>query len=372
MTVAILVAISLPGLVRAQSGADPAAVILLHPRVPTVLQLPDAIEHTRVLDRDEIRMAILGDKLYVRPRPGTPAGVEASLDVETRTARWTFRLRVVARARDASREIRVAPVDAQAPEEPPPEEPAEPEVSAEPKAPPQAPAELPVAPLAVTPEAVEPAASAPSSAASPAPPAGLEPAKPSSESNTANMERDTAPADRSRFDLAAHVGAGLGFTGAKVAGYRAETALRPHYSLALRLTGEPRNTCWSPEAEVSGEWPAGPMVYGESGSRLVVSGPRLRLELGMRASLGTKWKTSIYGGIGILVHLRRVEDTTHVLPSTATMEQGAVLALGVGLHYRTRGRVLLGLDFLVRQGGPDDYDSVTMLLTVGRPLDQGD
>ena len=382
MTVAILVAISLPVLVRAQSGADTAPVILLHPRVATVLQLRDEIARARVLDRDEIRIAILGDKLYVRPRPGIPAGVEALLEVETRTARWTFRLLVVARARDASREIRVPPMEAQAPEEwtpePPPEVPAEPEVSAEPEAPPQAPAELPAPPLAVSPEAVEPDASTPTHApgttptqpmVNPAP--AREPAEPSAERDTAaDMERDTAITGVSRFDLAAHVVGGLGFTGVNVAKYESLIALQRHHSLGLRLTAEPRNTWWAMQADVSADWPAGPMLYKGQPSALEMSGTRLRLEAGARASIGTEWRASAIAGIGIQVHLRRTEETGSAPKST--LEQGAVLAMGVGLQYRTRSKVLLGLDFLVRQGGPDDYHSVEALLTLGHFLDQGD
>jgi hypothetical protein len=93
VTVAILVVMSLPRLVRAQPSADAAPVILLHPGVATVFHLPDDITHARVHDRGEIRLAVVGDELFVRPRPGTLAGMKASLEVEARTARWTFRAR---------------------------------------------------------------------------------------------------------------------------------------------------------------------------------------------------------------------------------------------------------------------------------------
>jgi hypothetical protein len=357
--VAILVVISLPRLVRAQPGAGEVPVILLHPGVATVFQLPDAIAHARILDRDEIRFAAVGNELFVRPRPGTPAGMTALLEVETRTARWTFQLVVVARARDARQDVRVSPVDAAAIEESPPESP--PAVPARPETP---------RPVTVS-EAAEPGTNAPTPAPSPAPAAGLETAEASTESNTANMERDATPAGRSRFDLAAHVGAGLGFTGAKVSGYRAETALRPHYSLNLRLTAEPRNALWSLQAGVSGEWLGGPMVYRRQSAKLEVNGPRLRLEAGARASLGTTWKASVHAELGIQVHLRRTAESPNTLETTATLEQSVVLAWGMGLSY-LGSRVLLGLDFLVRHGGADDYHSVEALLTVGRFLDQGD
>jgi len=174
----------------------------------------------------------------------------------------------------------------------------------------------------------------------------------------------------SRFDLAVHAVGGLGFTGVNVARYRSDTALQPHHSLGLRLTAEPRKTWWAMQADVSADWPAGPMLYEGEISALEMSGPRLRLEAGMRASVGTQWRASAYAGAGIQVHLRRTAETDSAPKST--LEQGGVLALGVGLQYRTSSKVLLGLDFLVRQGGPDDYHSVAALLTVGRFLDQGD
>jgi hypothetical protein len=373
LAVAILVVISLPGPTRAQSSGDAAPVILLHPGVATILQLPDQIEDARVHDRDELRVAVVGDKLVVRPWPGTPAGMEALLEVETRTARWTFRLLVVARARDASRTIRVqpveipfTPVDAPATEESTPE------------APLGVPLEPVVSPLAVTPEAAEPDASTPTHAPGTTPtqpmvgPASArEPAEPPAERDTgADMARDTAITGASRFDLAVHAVGGLGFTGVNIAKYESIIALQSHQSLGLRLMAEPRGSWWAVQADVSTEWSAGPLVYKGAASALEMSGPRLRLEAGMRASLGTDWRASAYAGIGIQEHLRQTEERGSAPKST--LEQGAVLALGVGLQYRTRGKVLLGLDFLVRQGVPDDYHSVAALLTVGRYLDQGD
>lgn len=383
MTVAILVAISLPVLVRAQSGADTAPVILLHPRVATVLQLREEIEHARVLDRDEIRIAILGDKLYVRPRPGTPAGVEASLEVETRTARWTFRLLVVARARDASRVIRVPPVEAQAPEAPPPEPPpgvplelvasplvvapeatpeAPPGVPAEPVVPPEVPAEPVPPPLALAPEAIEAAANAATHAPGPAP--AEEPAEPI-----------TAPAPTEirapRPEISVHAIGSLGFTSLDVAGYAPFVARQSHLGFGVRLRVARPDAWWAVEANVSGDRFGGPVTFVEPGQRLppfAMKGSLLRAEVSLRARFGTKWSPSIYAGGGVQAHLRRTEGMRAGPAYSETMPRGAVLVLGIGLQRRA-GNLLLGLDFQVREGGPDGYHSAALLWTVGCDLD---
>jgi hypothetical protein len=391
MTVAILVAISLPGLVRAQSGADTAPVIPLHPRVATVLQLPDAIEHTRVLDRDEIRMAIVGDKLYLRPRAGTPAGVEASLEVETRTARWTFRLRVVARASDASREIRVLPAEApatpvEAPaikestSETPPEVPAEsvapPEVPAEPVAPPEVPAGPVKPPLAVAPEAAEPAASAPTDAPGTAPVIGPEPAEKPAEEPAGPTTAPVATGIRSpRPEISVHAIGSLGFTSLDVAGYAPFVARQSHLGLGVRLRVARPDAWWAVEANVSGDRLAGPISYLENNNarpQFKFKGPWLRAEVGLRARFGgTSWASSAYAGLGVQAHLRRIEKMNAVPETVETMPRGAVLVLGIGLERRVGG-IPVGLDFQVRQGGPDGYHSAAMLWTVGCVLEQGE
>ncbi len=92
----------------------------------------------------------------------------------------------------------------------------------------------------------------------------------------------------------------------------------------------------------------------------------------MRARLGVKWIPTAYVGIGMQTHLRRSKKINQLgLQPTETMKDGAVLVLGAGLHRRA-GDVLLGLDFQIRRGGPDDYRSVAALWTVGYFLDQGE
>lgn len=87
--------------------------------------------------------------------------------------------------------------------------------------------------------------------------------------------------------------------------------------------------------------------------------------------VGTKWRASAYAGGGIQVHLRRIQAIVDT-QSSETLDRGAVLTLGMGVRYRARRKILLGLDFQVRQGWPDDDYSVTAVLSVGRFLDQGD
>jgi hypothetical protein len=362
--VLIVIVISLPELARSQAVTDTdTAHIAIHPDVSTILQLPDEIVDTWIEHHGEIRVARVGNEIAIRPRAGTPAGVEAVLEVETRTAHRTFRLLVVARLRDAHRDVLVLPAgDEQDALQSIPDglsvTPAEQAAPAEQE--PAASASTNESGPALAPERVEPAAE-------------RDVAADMERGSTSDAARDILPTSSPRFDIAAHAVVGLGFTGLEISGYRAGTTVQPHQALGLRLTGARPGASWALEANVGGEWPAGSMLYVQRtpAPKLEVSGPRLRLEVGMRAGLGTKWRASAYGGVGIQVHLRRIQETASETESTLTMEKGAVLALGIGLQYRARHRLLLGVDFQVRQEWPDDYHSVTALLTVGRFLDQG-
>jgi hypothetical protein len=342
----IMAGISIPVLARAQADADAALTIPIHPRVTTILHLPDEIVHTWIVHRGEIKVARAGNKLYVRPRAGTPAGVEASLEVETKTLHRTFQLRVVRRARDASLEVVVPAAEA----------------------PFAVPATLMAPPTAVLPVVEEPAASASTVAPSPAP---AEPA------TAADREPATTAISVPRLELFAHAAVGLGYTGLEVGGVEPATALRVHHALSLRLTGRRPGAWWAPAVTVSGEWPGGPMKYGGNSAdqpRLTVSGPLLRAEVGTSAWLGTKWIPWAYAGIGMQVQLRRAEKTPAgdvSAPPVTQMKPGVVLGLGMGLQYRA-GDVLLGLEFQGRYGGPDSYGSITAVWTLGYFLDQGE
>lgn len=337
----------LPALARAQSGTDVSAAIPVHPDVPTILELPDAITRVWSIDRGELMVQGVGNQVYVRPRPDTPAGVEALVEVETATMHRIFLVRVVARAADAKREV-VVPAAAAV---------CEPDTSR--------------ARVSIAPAPAEPTAnSLPSPVLERAETEPTESEPPSAPGD----ERATPAAVPPRFDLSAHAVAGLGFTALNIAGYVPETALQLQNTFGLRLEGAPGGHWLSLEAGVSGELPAGPMRF-ERGrtSQLEVSGARLRAEVGVRAGRGRKWHPSVRAAIGLQAHLRRtVETFTSGDPETvSTMPRGAVLAVGLGLQYRAR-LISMGLDFEVRQGGPDDYFSVTAFLTLGRLLDQGE
>lgn len=339
----ILVVMFLPALVCAQSGTDTSLVIPVHPRVRTILQLPDAIENAWITDRDDFRMAIVGKQLYVRPRPGTPAGVEALLEVKTRALRRTFQLRVVARARDASLDVLVLPVE---------------EERDTGESTPEVPPEVPVA--------AAPAASTPANAPSPLP---------ATEHDAADTRRGDAVAGPPRFDLSAHVVVALGVTALELAGYEPRAGLQHHQALGLRLAGAPRGRWWAVELDVSAERLVGSFTYepgrdSSSSSILALSGPWLRAMLGTRARLEVnEWTVSAQAGIGALAHLRKTKTLEG--DDSSTMALGGVLALGMGVQYRARD-VLLGVEFRVLQGGPDEYRSIEALLTVGRFLSRGD
>lgn len=348
---------------RARADEDPESPIPIHPGVVTVLQFPDAIVHTWLDHHGEIQVARIRDKLYIRPRPGTPAGMEAWLEVETRTLHQTFRLLVVARARDAREDVWIVPVEVQSREESPGEMPAE---LATPLALPAGPV---APPPAVTPEAAAPAASAPTSVTIPAPPELIIAPGPT-ESITDPVPTTMRAA---RTEISVHAIGALGFTSLDVMGSAPIFARQPHLSLGARLAVTRPDSWWSLEATINGEWPVGPMVFVEENATspvLMLKGPWVRADMGMRVWVGTKWRPSVYAGLGVQLHLRRTEtESTSRLPAfSETMPRDVVLVLGIGLQRRA-GSLLLGLDFQVREGGLDGYHSAAVLWTMGCYLD---
>lgn len=338
----ILIVTCLPGgLVHAQSGTDVSPAIPVHPDVPTILRLPEKIERAWTHYGDDFRVKGVGDEVYVRPLPGTPAGAEALLEVKTRTLHRIFLLRVVARAEDATPGVTVRAEAATHVEEAD-------RAAAEPT-----PASLP--------------ATAPVPAAAPAPTVP-EPPAPEPASATAEA-RATATAMSPRFDLSLHGFIGFGVAGLDVAGYEPQVGFQPLHAFGLRLAGARPGARWALEASVCGEWPAGPMTFKNSNdSEVDVSGPWLRAEVGTRARLvQNAWIASAYFGVGAQTHLRRIEQRDPFSGRDSLvneMEHGAIAALGVGLQYRVQ-KVLLGLDFHVRRGGPTDYHAEVAIWTIG-------
>lgn len=378
LSVIVMIA-SLPALARAQSGVDAAPVIAVHPDVPTVLHLPDDIERAWSTDRGELMLQGVKSKLYIRPRPDAPAGLEAIVAVQTRTLHWIFLVRVVERVEDAMTEVTVPAVLSPEPAEQaggdavssgdtlrePTADSIEPEAAA-------ASAEPEPAAESIEPEPAE-ESTEPEQAASEASPA---PAEPES-SIAADAERAAAASGTPRFDLSVHAAVALaGVTALDVAGYAPVGGRQFHRALGLRLAASPPGAWWSVEAGIIGEQLAAPTVHVQAlpsnmgRQRLRVSGPWLRWDVGLRARLGTRWMPTAYVGVGLQAHLRRLEifpatePQPQPLSSREDMPYSGVLTMGLGLQYRAR-RVLLGLDFQMRQGVPAGYRSVAALLSVG-------
>jgi hypothetical protein len=353
----LAVAVSLPTLTRAQSDpadTEDAMVIPVHPSTPTTLQLPDEIVDVRMLHRGEFLIEIVGQDINLRPRPDIPAGTEAVVIVETSTTRRRFWLRVVERREDAVRKLVLpAAKTVERTGE------ARPEIApAEPAAPQPAESAPEGAPAQQTTAALQPRAGD-----EPAPEPTPEPAEPVTE------RAATAAAARA-FALSVHALVSLGVTGLYISGYKPNETRKPYGALGLRLTIAPHDKPWALDAGVSAERLAGSMTYTSGDSKLAVSGSWLRAELGVTTQSGTRWIPSASLRFGLQAHLRRTEKTNDPSPqSIETLNRGAVLTLGLGLHYRTSA-VSWGLEFQVRQGWPDDYFSAGTWLTLGRFLDK--
>jgi hypothetical protein len=353
----IMMGISLPLLAHAQSGVDVSPAIPVHPDVPTILRLPDELVRVWFMDSGALLVHGTGNQVYVRPRPDTPPGVEEFVEVETRTLHRVFLVRVTERAEDAMPEVVVPPAAAAECVE-------------------DAGGDAISAPL-MEPPTNEPGPAPAPASADPGPgPASIEPAAEHA-SEPITERAGTTPHPR-LFDLTVHVALAMpGFTALEIRGHAPGTTLRPHLGLGLRIAATRIDSRWGFEINVNGEWPAGPMLYDTMMERpkVDVSGPWLRAEGGMRIQLerAATWMATAYAGGGLQAHLRQSMSTNNngVAQLITTMENGAVLALGVGLHYRTRNLVL-GVDFQARGGGPDDYRSIEALWTFGYRLNQGE
>ena len=349
LTVVMLVwAVWLPARVRAQSGTDVSPAIPVHPDVPTILRLPDEIVGIWSIRDRVVMVKGVGNELYLRPRPDTPAGVEALIEVKTRTLHRIFLLRVVERGEDATPLV-VVPAPAAECAQAGPE------------------------PSSMAPTPAEPLAPVPHLEPEPAP-VETEPVTPAPATEAA-----TERAGASRFEFSVHaVGALAGTTALEVPGYEGTLARKSHRAFGIRVVGARRDAPWALEANLSGEWLAAPTVHTRTGDNefteeeLHIGGPWLRADAGLRMRAGTRLAPTAYAGFGLQAHHRDIEKVTlNGRERSETMPFLGVLVLGMGVEHRA-GNLLLGLDCNVRQGVPAEYRSVTVLLSVGYVLDQGE
>jgi hypothetical protein len=217
----VLVMVSLPAPARGQPEVEAATEIPVHPRVTTILQLPDDVVLARFTGQTSgmMRATKLRELLYIQPRAGLRAGTEVGLLVQTATLRRRFRLRVVAHARDAREDV-----------------------------------------LVLGPEAEpRPAASASEGAPDPAPP---EPGDlvPTGE---APMVR---PSRRTEFSV--HVVGSFGFTGLDLPGQQPYVARQPHAGLGARFVVTRTDAWWALEASITGDLPGGPMSFAADSNQL--------------------------------------------------------------------------------------------------------
>jgi hypothetical protein len=348
--VVIIMLASLSALARAQPAAEVSPIIPVHPAVRTIMELPDELERVQVRHGGEMMVKGIGRKLYVRPRWDTPAGVEALLEVKTKTLHRIIILQVVERAEDAAQDI-VVPAPAVEYAQAGPE----------------------VAPVAPAP--AEPPAPVPRLEPEPAP-VETEPVTPAPATQSAT-ERAGARGP-SRFALSVHGVAALGTTSAHVAGYSPIGARRSHHAFGARVAVHPYDTWWAIEANVTWESLVGPTTHtqgdGSSVRRFEVDGSRLRADAGLRGRFGTTLMATFYTAIGLQAHYLDIEVTEYTddprgNTRTSDLPFEGVLVLGTGLEYRT-ANLLLGLDLHIRQGVPPEYRSVSGVLFVGFFLDR--
>jgi hypothetical protein len=319
----ILLLVSRPAPARGQHEQETAREIPVHPRVTTIVEMPDEIELARFAGQTSGMMegTKAGNLLYIRPRAGLPAGTEVALLVRTATVSRRFRLRVVGRARDAWSHVTVMKADA------------------------------------------EPAPAWSTATADPGPTA-----KP----DEASASPAPAKTRSRRIKISMHFVGSMGFVALDVAGFRPATARQVHTGLSVRLMVTRPDARWALEANLGGELPGGPISFFESDAQtpeLYLTGPWLRAEVGTRFLLGgTKWNPSLTAGLGVHAHLRRTSDMRDGSGPSETMPRGVVLVLGLGLQRRI-GDLLLGVDFQLREGGPDGYHFVGLFWGVGGYLD---
>jgi hypothetical protein len=317
----LLLLISLPAPAQGQPELE-AQEIPVHPRITTTLEMPDEIELARFTGQTSGMMEATktGNLLSIRPRADLRAGTEVALLVQTATVHRRFRLRVVGHAQDAWSHVTVLASDTGS-------------------APPASVARGDAGTTKKPDESIGPA-----------------PAKTRSP----------------RTKISLHFIGSMGFVGLDLAGFRPSTARQLHTGLSVRFMVTRPGAWLALEGSLGGELPGGPLSFFESDAQtpeLALTGPWLRAEVGPRFLLGgTKWNPSLSAGLGVQAHLRRTADMRDGSGLSETMPRGVVLVLGLGLQRRI-GDLLLGVDFQLREGGPDGYHSVGVFWGVGGYLD---
>lgn len=396
----VIIMIFLERTAGAQSGADATVAIPVHPNVTTTLYFPDEIERVRFTAEigGLIGAVKADDMLLIRPRTGIPVGEEVTVAVWTKTLRWRFRLRVVRRARDASREIAVVAVQPE-PREPVPDRDratsSAPSAGAPVPAGPAAPASTVPPGSPAEPSTAEPATPAvPASAAAGPPRPAAEPSVPEPAESagpvTTRPERTAAAGDARdaveaaaddertvalpgvpRFELSMQGVVTLaGTTQLDIAGYYPTGARRSHRAFSVRMAAALPGRLWAVEANAGGEWLAAPTKHTDA-ELVVMSGPWLRVDAGVRARVPTRWSPTLYGGAGLQAHYRDIDSVSPQERLQQRLAFGGVLALGLGLAYRTDD-LMLGVELHIRQGVPDTYRSVGVFLSAGFFLDRGE
>ncbi|HWN69861.1 MAG TPA: hypothetical protein VNM90_19600 [Haliangium sp.] len=285
----------------------------------TILRMPDGIELARLSGHPTgmIEVTRAENLLYIRPRAGLRAGTEVSLLVQTPTVHKRFLLRVVRRARDAWSHVTMLGPDDK-----------------------------------------------------PAPDAGD--SRPTAEVEETSTSPALAPIRSPRTEISVHVVGSMGFTGLDIPGQQPFVTRLLHAGFGGRMMVTRRGAWWALETNFTLDLPDGAMSFDDSDPRDpggTVEGSWLRMEVGMRALLGgTKWNPSLYAGAGVQAHLRRTKDSRPQQAFSETMPRGAVLVLGIGLQRRVH-KLVMGLDFQVREGAPDGYHSAAVLWSAGFHLD---
>lgn len=340
---AFMVMMSFSTTARAQWSAGDIYEVPVHPETATIVQLPDEVTRTRVTPGAAMRVTLAGRTVHVRPDAGVPLGLQALLEVETASMLLTFRLRVIENFKEARQELVVVALKSeQRAEEGPllgrgqpndagqdPDDAAQdPEDTADLKDAAHDPEDAAHDPAdaAQTARMEMRSGSRGAGAGAALAPAPAEPAagrdvvteRPGDVAvDDADTVVDTEPR---KLDVSVHAVGGLpGFTTLHVPGYESGDARQMHLTFGVRAAGAPRGSWWAIEAGITGELPLTPtshikMASGGLVEVLEMSGPLLRMDLGLRAHFGTRWRPTVHAGFGLQAHVRSVDEFAPARP----------------------------------------------------------